>query len=353
MKAFAITSRPKPGRLTDTLEFLDVPQPCPKKKQLLVEVHATSINIDDIRIAEGTVAGGVPIGPTPKPSLPVVPGMDVSGIVVKVGSKVSRFKIGDEVFGVCDARNRNGAWAEYCCANEGQLLLKPNDWSFAEAAGVGVVGGVACFAVDAAKVKKGDRCIVIGASGGIGSSIVKLAHSRGAEVVGVCSTRNVERVLEFGAKRVFDYTRENFATTLVAENSLPYDAVFDCIGGADTERDSLRILAKTGTFVTSVGPVYFNGDKKLGALNLLRFFAYILYRMLASSIAGPRYVMAGPTKKTYRNLVPELVQKRILPAMDDSIDFDLKAIMKAIRYVSLHHSSGKVIMNVKLPTVLP
>ncbi len=347
MKAFGITNKPKSGELTNYIQLLDIPEPCIKDNELLIKVHATSVNIDDIRIAEGTVAGGVPIGPKPTPYLPVVPGMDVSGIIIKVGSKVTNFRIGDEVFGVCDARNRNGAWAEYCCANEGHILLKPKEWSFEEAAGVGVVAGVACFSVNAAKVKKGHRCLVIGASGGIGSLIVRLLCSRNAEVTGVCSTKNIEHVLKLGAKRVFDYTKENFATVLIADKSLPFDSVFDCIGGSDSERDSLKILDKKGTFVTSVGPVYFNGDKKLGIFKLLQFFVYIFYRMLLSNIKGPRYILAGPTKKTYQNLVPELVKKKILPAIDYRVTLDIMTIKEAIKYISSHHAKGKVILTIK------
>lgn len=347
MKAFGLTQKPHSGDLIDTLQLLDLPEPHPKNHELLIQVYATSINIDDIRIAEGKVAGGVPIAPKPTLLLPVVPGMDVSGVIAKIGSKVTKFKIGDEVFGVCDARFRNGAWAEYCCANESQLLLKPKEWSFEEAAGVGVAAGVACFSVNAAKVKHGDRCIVIGASGGIGSLIVRLLCNRGAEVIGVCSTKNLKFVLDLGAKRVFDYTQENFAAVLSSEKSLPFDSVFDCIGGLNSEKDSLKIISKKGTFVTSVGPIYFNGDNKLGFLKILRFFTYVFSRMLLSRIRGPRYIIAGPTKKTYQKLVPELVQKKILPAIDHRIVFDIGSIKEAIKYITSHRAKGKVILSIK------
>ncbi len=346
MKALGITTLPKPGALIDSIQLLDLPELFPKKQEVVIKVHATSVNIDDMRIAEGTAAGGVPVGPNPKPTLPVIPGMDVSGVVVKVGSKVTNFKPGDEVFGICDSRKRNGAWAEYCCANEAHLVLKPKKWSFQEAAGVGVVANVTCFSVNAAKVKQGDRCLVIGASGGIGSTMVKILCSRGAEVTGVCSTKNMEHVRKLGAKRVIDYTKENFADVLTVEISPKLDFVFDFVGGKKSEKDALKVLNKKGSFITSVGPVYFIGDKKLGIVKLLQVFTYVFLRMLMSNIGGPRYIMASPTQKTYKKLIPELVQKNILPPIDHKIAFDINALKEAICYVSSHRAKGKVIMSI-------
>lgn len=264
MKALGITNKPKPGALTESIQLLDLPELSPKKQEVVIKVYATSVNIDDIRIAEGTAAGGVPVGANPKPTSPVVPGMDVSGVVVRVGSIVTKFKLGDEVFGICDSRKRNGAWAEYCCANEAHLVLKPKNWSFKEAAGVGVVANVACFAINAAKVKHGDRCLVIGASGGIGSTVVKILCSREAEVTGVCSTQNMEHVQKLGAKRIIDYTKENFAEVLTAENSPEFDAVFDFVGGKKSEMDALKILNKKGAFITSSGSGVFYRGQKIG-----------------------------------------------------------------------------------------
>lgn len=344
MRAFGIRRRPAPGTLAQTLELLDKASPRPSAHEVMIRVHASSICRDDVLIAEGTIAGGVPLGPKPTPARPVIPGMDMSGIVVAVGSQVTRWRLGDEVFGVCDARHRNGAWGQLCCAHEDHVLLKPPQWSFEAAAGVGVAAGVACAAVAAARIQPGARCLVVGASGGVGSLLVRLLVSRDIEVIGVCSARNLKLVLELGAKRVLDYTAGNIADSLEAAGASPLDAVFDCVGGRDIEAVARRVLGRSGAFVTTVGPVYFVGDAPLGISGVMGYFAYLLGRTLWSRVRGPRYVIVGPTKTTYRTLVPEVVEKGLLPAVDRVIPFAIDAMRDAFRHVVSHRTRGRVIV---------
>ncbi len=216
----------------------EVARPEPGDKQVLIEVRAAGLDRGTWHLMTGKpylarLAFGFRTPRNP------VPGLDVAGTVVGVGSAVTRFAVGDEVFGV-----GNGSFAEYTVARERQLAHKPGNLSFEQAAVVPVSATTALQALrDQGRVEAGQSVLVIGASGGVGSYAVQLAKAFGAEVTGVCSTAKVDLVRSLGADHVIDYTQEDFA-----EGERRYDLVLD-IGGNATTSHLRRALRPRGTLV--------------------------------------------------------------------------------------------------------
>jgi NADPH:quinone reductase-like Zn-dependent oxidoreductase len=189
----------------DVLRLEEVDKPVPKDDEVLVRVRAAAVNIGDWHLLRGVpyvmrlVSG--PLKPKRE-----IPGMDIAGEVEAVGGNVNQLRTGDEVFGWC-----NGAFAEYACAAEGSLLPKPANLTLEQSAAVGDSAFTALAAVrDQGKVRAGQRVLVNGASGGVGTFAVQIAKSFGANVTAVCSTRNVDMVRSLGGDQVIDYTREDF-----------------------------------------------------------------------------------------------------------------------------------------------
>lgn len=225
----------------DVLEYRDFPRPRPRGRQLLVRVHAASVNPRDWLLREGRYVFRFLV------RLPAVLGSDFSGVVAGRGPDARSFREGDAVFGMQSALGNMGAYAEYVAVDERSVALKPSAVSHAEAAAVPCAALTAwqAFTRDS-RVKDGSRVTVVGASGGVGSYAVQLARALGAEVVGVASGRNAELVRSLGAATTVDYTQAHFADTVRDQ-----DVVFDTIG-----RESLAscapALAPTGTYITTI-----------------------------------------------------------------------------------------------------
>ena len=345
MKALSISQRPGVGQLAEVIRIEEVDPPRPRGREVLVEVVASCINVDDIHFAQGTMYGGLPISPRPSLSKPVIPGTDVAGIVRAVGEKVTRTKPGDEVFGVHNPMNRHGAWAENCLVREDRLLPKPPHLTFTESAACGLGGLVAVDAVQRSGVKPGQTCVLVGASGGIGSLILQILHHKGVSVVGVCSSRNVGLVESLGAERVIDYTKESFAQVLPKAGVVP-DVAIDCVGGKDVEAEAFKVLPKKGIFLTLVGPVRFIGGSRLGPWGISKVFGHITGRMLTGALWGPRYSLAAPGKKTYPNLKAVLADGGIKPLIDREVPFAEETMREALDYVSSHRAQGKVVIRI-------
>ena len=214
------------GELEANLNMHDVAVPEPAKGELLVRMHASSINIDDIHIAEGTFFGGLKKSRA-SAQQPVTPGVDVAGTVEKIGEGVSGFAVGDAVMGILGPKALRGAWSQYCCLSTDRAIKKPGNYSFAEAAACAVAGKTAATAVMSSALQSGQTAIVVGASGGIGSIIVQILSRQGVRVIGVCSGRNAALVGSLGADTIVDYTRGPYGEQL----SLKADVVIDCVGG--------------------------------------------------------------------------------------------------------------------------
>jgi NADPH:quinone reductase-like Zn-dependent oxidoreductase len=216
MKAIVCRSYGSP----DVLRCQETEKPAPADNEVLIRVRAASVNPLDWHMMRGSPSIVRIVAGLRRPK-DTRTGVDVAGQVEAVGGKVTRFKPGDEVFGSC-----RGAFAEYACAPESTVDMKPHNVTFEQAASVPVAAFTALQGLrDKGKIQPRHKVLINGAAGGVGTFAVQIAKSFGAEVTGVCSTRNVDMVRSIGADRVIDYTQEDFT-----EGALRYDLLFDCIG---------------------------------------------------------------------------------------------------------------------------
>jgi NADPH:quinone reductase-like Zn-dependent oxidoreductase len=263
------------------------------------------------------------------PKIPT-PGLDVSGIVEEVGAKVTLFKSGDEVFGVC--RSLRGACAEYACAAEEQLSLKPTNLTFDQAAAVPVSATTALVAVrDAGRLKAGQKVLIIGAAGGVGSFAVQISKALGAEVTGVCSTTKLDFVHSLGADHVIDYKTEDFA-----DGQRRFDLILD-IAGNRTVAHLRRALEPRGTLVIvggEGGGLWFGGmGRTLWAIFLSAFVSQKLGGVLAL------------VNKTHLNTLKEFIEAgKVTPSLDRT--FPLSQAAEAITYMIEGQVRGKVVLSI-------
>ncbi len=307
----------------EVLHARDIERPEVGDDQVLVRVHAASVHVGDWILMTGSpfvmrFATGLR-----KPKNPV-PGTDVAGTVEAVGQGVQRLRPGDEVFGWCA-----GAFAEYASASEDQFVLKPANLSFEQAAAVGVSATTALQLLrDNGKVRPGQRVLINGASGGVGTFAVQIAKAFGAEVTGVCSTRNVDLVRSIGADDVIDYTREDF--TAIGPR---YDLILDNVGN-HSMAGTRRALAPHGTLISNGGG---HSGGKLGRT----------LRTMVVSIFVRR--QAGPALKTQNRddlvALKALVEAgSITPVIDGT--YPLNETSKAIRRVATGHARGTIVIDV-------
>jgi NADPH:quinone reductase-like Zn-dependent oxidoreductase len=308
----------------DVLELKDIDRPSMGDGDVLVRVHAASVNPQDWHIMRARPfivrVSGYGLR-TPKKR---IRGTDVAGRVEAIGQHVTRFRPGDEVFGWCE-----GAFAEYGCADEGHFVPKSADISFAAAAAVPMAGCTALQGLrDTGAVQPGQEVLIIGAAGGVGTFAVQIAKAFGAGVTGVCSTTKMDLVRSIGADHVIDYTREDFT-----RSGQRYDLIFQLAGTASPS-DCRRALTPNGTLVLSSGEGWFAGiDRIVKALASSPFVRQRL-RMLA-------------TKETNEDLVTltSLIEAgKLTPVIDRT--YGLSQVPEAIRYVERGHAGGKVVITV-------
>ena len=305
----------------EVLSVTEISKPAPKSDELIVEVHATTVTSAEAAMRRGRpLWGRVIIGLfRPRRRMQVL-GIEVAGVVHAVGRDVTRFRVGDEVFGF--AGFDIGANAEYFRMREqGSLALKPQGTTFDQAAAA-VDGSTTAlyFLRDKAKLRAGERLLVIGASGSIGTYAVQLGRHFGAEVTGVCSTRNVEMVRTLGAHDVFDYTREDFA-----QSGRQWDVVFDTVGKSSF-RACRRVLAPGGRFLPTTGLVNY-------ALSWwTKLFGNV--RVLAGMSVDKRESLA---------FVRELIEEGELQVVIDR-RYTLDQIVEAHRYVDTGRKRGNVVV---------
>jgi len=208
----------------EVVQITDVEKPVPKDDEVLIKIRAASVNPLDWRLMRGEPRLMRLFFGLRKPRSGR-PGIDVAGEVEAVGSKVTHFKPGDKVFGAC-----RGALAEYACTAELRIAMKPDAVTFEQAASVNVAGLTALQGLrNHGKVQPGSKVLINGAAGGVGTFAVQIAKSFGAEVIGVCSTRNVDMVRSIGADEVIDYTQQDFTSSDSSKNKR-YDLILDCVG---------------------------------------------------------------------------------------------------------------------------
>jgi NADPH:quinone reductase-like Zn-dependent oxidoreductase len=255
-----------------------------------------------------------------------VPGADVAGIVEAVGQDVTEFQPGDEVFGACE-----GAFAEYACAGEDKLLLKPANITFEQAAAARDSGCTALRGLrDAGEVKAGQHVLIVGAAGGVGTFAVQIAKAFGAEVTGVCSTTKTELVRSIGADHAIDYTREDFA-----EGRQRYDVILD-IAGRRSLSHLRHALTPKGTLVLiggEGGGRWFGGvDRQLRAL--------ILSVFVGQKLRAPVY--ADHPKEDVQALKELMEAGKVTPVIDRT--YSLSEAPEAMRYFEEGHARGKVVI---------
>jgi NADPH:quinone reductase-like Zn-dependent oxidoreductase len=283
----------------DVLKLEEVAKPTPAHDQLLIKVHAASINPLDWHLMRGKpyiVRMQSGIG-TPKFERL---GVDFSGTVEAVGQDVKLFKVGDEIFGAAD-----GALAEYVTSTEVGLALKPTNMSFQQAAAVPVAAVTALQGLrDKAQLRAGQKVLINGASGGVGTFAVQIAKSIGADVTGVCSTGNVELVRSLGADHVIDYTKEDYT-----KGTQRYDVIFDTVGNHSL-LSQRQVLVPHGIFVIVGAP---SGDPWLGPLARL-FGGYVISPFVSQKFVA---FLADVNKTDDLNKLRDLMQAGVLTPVID------------------------------------
>jgi len=310
----------------DVLKAREIEKPAIGDHEVLIRVRAAGVNPADWAIVSGLPYIARPIYGLRKPKNSVR-GTDVAGTVEAVGSGVARFKSGDDVFGRSD-----GSYAEFTSATEDSLALKPANLTFEQAAAVPMAGLVALQAIrDHGKVQPGQKVLVNGASGGIGTFAVQIAKSMGADVTGVCSTRNVEMVRSIGADRVIDYTTEDFT-----KSGVQYDFILDNVSNHSLT-DLRRVLTPTGTLIPNGGGFdnrwLASGGRIVRAAVLFQFGGQTLGNFLVASNHADLAVLA------------ELIEAgKVTPVMDRT--YPLSETAQAIDHVGRGHARGKIAITV-------
>ena len=311
----------------DVLNCEEVEKPIAGDNEVLIKVRAASVNPYDWHFMRGTPYFLRLLAGLTKPKDPRL-GVDVAGRVEAVGKKVTQFKPGNEVFGAC-----RGAFAEYACAPESSLAMKPDNVTSEQASSVAIAALTALQGLrDKGKLQAGLKVLVNGAAGGVGTFAVQIAKSFGAEVTGVCSTRNVDMVRSIGADHVIDYTQEDFI-----ESGRRYDVILDNVGNRSLVTFR-RILNPKGIYVGAGGSA---GRWMIGAL--ARMIAAPLLSLFGSK------TMTGILAKMNQqdlNVMHDLMKSgKVKPVIDRS--YKLSEVPEAIRYLETGHARGKVVITLE------
>jgi NADPH:quinone reductase-like Zn-dependent oxidoreductase len=313
------------------LKLEDVEKPTPNDDQVLVKVHAASVNPYDWHFVEGTPKIMRMMGVGLRKPKDTRLGVDFAGTVEAVGKNVTQFKPGDDVFG-----GKGGAFAEYVCRRaEGAVALKPANITFEQAASVNIAGITALQGLrDKGKVQPGQKVLINGASGGVGTFAVQIAKSFGADVTGVCSTRNVDLVRSLGADHVIDYTKEDFT-----KSADRYDVILDNVANHSLS-ECRRVLNPKGKYVMVGG----GGANEQGFIGLL---ARPLKAMVLSPFISQQMgmMMADPSQKDL-TILGDLMQSGKVKAIIDRT-YKLSEVPEAIRYLEQGHARGKVVITVE------
>ena len=322
MKAMIYT---KTGNL-EVIKQQSVKMPLPNDDQVLVEVKACALNISDYQRFQ-TKNGKIPVsthitnklmGYVGKPL-----GAEISGIVVKTGKNVTHVKKGDAVFGKTAGNSPVGGIAEYAVMDADRVYLKPDNYSFEEASAVSISFETALGAVRKANIKSGQKVMVYGASGGVGLFAVQLAKVAGAEVTGVCSTRNVELAKTAGCDKVIDYKKQDFT-----QSNIKYDVILG-INGCNPMKKYKSMMKENGIFV-GVGDVN-QAMKALVASFISHNFTY--------------YAGAFTKQEDYLQYAKELAEAKKLQVYIDKV-YSANQTIDAIQYLLTSHASGKVVVKI-------
>jgi NADPH:quinone reductase-like Zn-dependent oxidoreductase len=312
---------------SEVLRLVSVPRPVPGEHQVLLEVHAAALNPLDWHYMRGTpyvMRFDTGLLEPKKPTL----GVDVAGRVVAVGSNVTRFKIGDEVFGTAP-----GSLAQFALATDTKIVHKPAGLSFEQAAAVPVAALTALQGLRDAGLQRGDSVLINGASGGVGTFAVQIARAMGLHVTGVCSGRNVERVRALGADRVIDYTQEDFT-----RDNQRYDVVLDLVGNRSLL--GIRRVLKPGGRHVLIGGGGPDDGRWLGPL------PKVLHGMLLNPFVDEEFSMMIATidAADLQRLATLMRDRKVVPVIDRR--YTLAQVPDAIDYLEQGRARGKVVITV-------
>jgi NADPH:quinone reductase-like Zn-dependent oxidoreductase len=320
MKAIVFTKYGSP----DVLQLKEVEKPTPKDNEVLIKVHAASVNAYDWHMMTGKPFLGRLMGfGLLKPKNDRL-GADIAGRVEAVGSNVKQFRPGDEVFGAV-----KGGFAEYACAREDRLALKPVNVSFEEGAAVPTAALTALQALrDKGQIQSGQKVLINGASGGVGTFAVQIAKSFGAEVTAVCSTRNLDMARSIGADHVIDYTREDFT-----RSGQRYDLIL-AANGYHSILGYTRALGPRGVYVTTGG-------------SMAHMFQAMLLGSLISKIGSKKmgFMLAKLNQKDLVFMKELLEAGKVKPVIERR--YSLSQVAEALRYLEKGHAQGKLVITME------
>jgi len=322
MKAIICTKYGSP----DVLQLQDVAKPVPQDDEVLIKIQAASINARDWRFMRARPFFiRLRPGGWRRPKNKILGG-DVAGQIEATGSKVKQFKPGDEVFGYLPSATGRGTFAEYVCASENAITLKPANLSFEQAAAVPVAALTALQGLrDKGNIQPGQKVLIQGASGGVGTFAVQIAKVFGVEVTAVCSTRNLDLVRSLGADQVIDYTQEDFT-----RNGQRYDLIL-AVNGYHPISDYLRALSPEGTYVVAGG-------------SMLQLFQAALQGRRTSK-TGNKKTSIVSLVQDHKNLIfmKELLESgQVVPVIDGC--YSLSQTAEAFWYFEKEHTKGKVVI---------
>ncbi|MBW5447668.1 zinc-binding dehydrogenase [Cohnella sp. CFH 77786] len=311
----------------DVLRFQEVPKPVPKDNEILVRVFATTVTVADVRVRSFTVPPSfwlparIALGII-KPKKAIL-GMELAGVVESVGKDVRRFKKGDPVFAATLAGY--GAYAEYrCLPEDGPISIKPDNLTYEEAAAIPIGGRTALYYLSKANIQTGQKVLIYGASGSVGTYAVQLAKHFGAKVTGVCSTANLELVKSLGADEVIDYTAEDFS-----DRGEVFDVVFDAVNKSSFTA-CMKSLKKTG--------IYLNATEPLPSV-----------RMLWTQLTSGKKLILGqnsPETAEALNYLKELAEAGKMKVVIDRC-YPFEQIVEAHRYVDQGRKKGNVVITME------
>lgn len=334
MKAFIVKKYGK----KETLHLTDVSEPTIKENEVLVQIHSAGVNLLDSLVRNGEFKIFLPY------KTPFINGHDMAGVVTKVGAKVSKFKVGDEVYSrVGD--HRIGTFAEQIAVQENDLALKPTNLSMEEAASIPLVGLTVWQAlIEIANLKKDQKVFIQAGSGGVGTFAIQLAKHLGAYVATTTSSANTALVKELGADLVIDYKTQDFATILK-----DYDVVLHSNREAKVLEDSLKILKPGGTLITLTGPPTAELAKEIGLawpfqviMNLLSFSAR---RIAKKQNVNFKFLFMRADGKALGEIT-KLIEAGIIKPIVDKV-FSFEQTNEALTYVETGRAKGKVVIKVK------
>ncbi|WP_406903894.1 NADP-dependent oxidoreductase [Bacillus cereus] len=319
------------------MRMAEVPTPEINEYEVLAEIHAASINPIDFKIRDGKVKMLL------KYEMPLILGNDFSGVITKVGSKVTRFKVGDEIY-ARPRKNKIGTFAEYIAIHEDDIALKPKNLSFEEAASIPLVGLTSYQALhDIMQLQKGQKILIHAGSGGVGTFAIQLAKIMGATVTTTASEAGANLVTSLGADEIINYKTEKFEDIL--KN---YDAVFDTIGGATLEK-SFNIIKSGGNIVSVSGMPNARFGKEFGS----GFFKTLLFSLASKKLtalekkhnAQYSFLFMKPSGDQLRTIANYIEAGKIKPVIDRVFPFE--DAQKAMEYSESGRAKGKIIVKIK------